>query len=905
MSLCVSGDKVAGWIQDANAKEKTGREMEMKAHTGAAMAHYLVAGRLLTVALDVILSCKGQQEQLTAQTKAAVCKQENTQDHCNKDNQAFESWLSGRIRQLQAKAEEMSKKYCSERQQLLGASGDDGGGDGGGEESWSTCHAGLRGTIEHTMNAGDDACSKAWFDLILGQQRAKDGLREGFMMPLLYPNLFAKQSRAVLLYGSPGTGKTLLAKAVANELSQGSRVRMLMFAPQHSDIKSKYVGESEQKITQIFKCASKWARDAEKSLAECSYANAEGKVTKREPTRVMAIVFLDEVEVLAGDRASDKSGFGGATLNTLLQEMDGIKSHDNVVVVAATNYPWQLDAAFLRRFSKRIFVELPDGEDIYRYVNMEISNAILGFDPKKGQPSTKTVAKPNTAPSCNVCTHGEKTAAIERSDPDGFRKNDAVGKFVRNLEPGQLRALCARFAENRYSLSDMSNVMAAVMQMAGQEGLSNGTFVREKIRIATAEEDIYVSTLCYADADLKDREIYRIPEPGVEPGKVRVLTIGNETFQHYGNHTFSIPAGTDSRILENSIFVRDVENEPMKKDIVVKLALRASAAGRKQRPNPFTGQVSASDEKPGDGTKTEQGKLAKWLAAQFSNHGTAVSWEDIQKCANGLRVNPSAFASAWGMYEAGDTSRIEKIYMRMTIDVKPGMWTQVKDWILRPKKPRDPQATVLKEMEVRGVLNTLLTLTKSVRLYSAWGCPLESESKLVLTFSPSEKNREVAYGITTQGETTSIITNAEKFLQMLADGVDFPDKDNLFDPSRSLLTEMCTEESNGCTLQKIDTTTTIVEKTQDVGQSATIQPLLPGQEPYLVNWNYTVSHFASVCKDVPSSADPRMIRLLEEYAKNPAKILDCMTASTRPELPTECKKLVGTIPAAKPVCGND
>lgn len=871
MSLCVSGDKVAKWIQDANAKEQTGREMELKAHTGAAMAHYLVAGRLLTVALDVIQSCNGE---LESKTREAVCKTESTEIHCkSNDNTAFQSWLSGRIRTLHAKAEEMSRKYCSERQQLLGAAGGDGNGDG--EESWSTCHAGLRSTIEHTMNAGDDLCSKAWFDLILGQQQAKDGLRNGFMMPLLYPNLFAKQSRAVLLYGSPGTGKTLLAKAVANELSQNSRVRMLMFAPQHSDIKSKFVGESEQKITQIFKCASKWASEAEKSLAEC--LTPDGK-KKSDPPRVMAIVFLDEVEVLAGDRASDKSGFGGATLNTLLQEMDGIKSHDNVVVVAATNYPWQLDAAFLRRFSKRIFVELPNDQDIFKYVNMEISNAIFGFDADKGKPSQKEKSAPSTKASCNVCTSGEKKSAMDRNDPDAFTKNAAVAKFVRNLDPGQLRSLCKRFADNRYSLSDMSNVMAAVMQMAGQEGLRHGTFVKEEIRLGDKSNDVYVSTLCYDQDALKDKIIFSIPEPDVTPGYMRTLTIGTEKFVHYSSHPFGIPAGSDARVLDNSIFVRD--DGATKKDVVVKLALRAS---------PTAGDTT----QPSDAGTAEQ---VKAIANKLANHGPAVSWEDLRKAAESLHMKASDVANTWGMHAAGDTSRIEYIYMRATIDLSPGAWSRFLNampWVTT--RQEDQKATVIKNIETQGIVSAMLDMASTVQVYSTWGCEEKDVSRLVAKFNPNAVNRDDGDDDPITGQGAQPVKDKEYFENMLQEGVPVLDG-NLFDPNKSLLHGMC----DGACRTAADVSFVLAEKPIDV--SAKRQLLPSGQESKLVNWNYEIRHFASVCKDVPSSADPRMIKLLEEYAKNPAKILDCMTASTRPELPAECAKLVGKIPAATSVC---
>jgi len=171
-----------------------------------------------------------------------------------------------------------------------------------------------------------------WSD-IGGLEDVKQQLREAVEWPLKYPQLFEKMGirppKGILLYGPPGVGKTLLAKAAATESEAN------FIAVNGPEILSKWVGESEKAIREIFRRA-----------------------------RMVApvIIFFDEIDAIAPVRGHDVSGVTDRIVNQLLTEMDGIKPLRGVVVIAATNRPDLVDPALLRpgRFDRVIYVPPPD-----------------------------------------------------------------------------------------------------------------------------------------------------------------------------------------------------------------------------------------------------------------------------------------------------------------------------------------------------------------------------------------------------------------------------------------------------------------------------------------------------------------------------------------------------------------
>jgi len=172
-----------------------------------------------------------------------------------------------------------------------------------------------------------------WED-IAGLQDAKKALIEAIVYPVMRPDLFPfGWPRGVLLYGPPGCGKTLLAAAVSREIDA------LFLTVDAASIMSKWLGESEKNVAQLFNIARKESENGRP-----------------------AIIFIDEIDSLMGVH-SEEVGGETRTRNQFLKEMDGVidkNSKLHVYVIGATNKPWNLDKPFIRRFQKRIYVSLPD-----------------------------------------------------------------------------------------------------------------------------------------------------------------------------------------------------------------------------------------------------------------------------------------------------------------------------------------------------------------------------------------------------------------------------------------------------------------------------------------------------------------------------------------------------------------
>lgn len=163
-------------------------------------------------------------------------------------------------------------------------------------------------------------------------------LKEMVQLPLLYPELFLRfkltPPRGVLFHGPPGTGKTLLARALANSIGSGGR-KITFYMRKGADALSKWVGEAERQLRQLFE-----------------------EARKTQPS----IIFFDEIDGLAPVRSSKQDQIHASIVSTLLALMDGMDGRGQVIVIGATNRPDSVDPALRRpgRFDREFYFGLPD-----------------------------------------------------------------------------------------------------------------------------------------------------------------------------------------------------------------------------------------------------------------------------------------------------------------------------------------------------------------------------------------------------------------------------------------------------------------------------------------------------------------------------------------------------------------
>src|SRR3954447_14341209 len=173
------------------------------------------------------------------------------------------------------------------------------------------------------------------FDDVAGLDDVKEDIRLKMLYPFEHPELAQKfginAGGGVLLYGPPGTGKTMLAKATAGEIDA------TFFRISPADILSKWVGEAEQNIKKLFDAATAETR---------------------------AIIFIDEIEALVPARRDEGSSIMQRVVPQILQGIEGFdkKAGRPILLMGATNVPWQLDPAILRpgRFDEKVYIPLPD-----------------------------------------------------------------------------------------------------------------------------------------------------------------------------------------------------------------------------------------------------------------------------------------------------------------------------------------------------------------------------------------------------------------------------------------------------------------------------------------------------------------------------------------------------------------
>ena len=219
------------------------------------------------------------------------------------------------------------------------------------------------------------------WDDIGGLEEVKQELKEAVEWPLKHPNSFTRLGvtppKGILLYGAPGTGKTLLAKAVATE-SEANFISI-----KGPELLSKWVGESQRAVRRVFR-----------------------KARQTSPT----VIFFDEIDSLAPKRGiSNDSGVTERVVNQLLTEMDGLESMYDVVIIAATNRPDIIDPALLRpgRFDRIILTPAPSVESRLDIFKVHTAAMPLAVDDVEKKIKIKATASSTTAKKSKVENDGK------------------------------------------------------------------------------------------------------------------------------------------------------------------------------------------------------------------------------------------------------------------------------------------------------------------------------------------------------------------------------------------------------------------------------------------------------------------------------------------------------------------
>ncbi|KAJ6496675.1 ATP-dependent peptidase [Mycena vitilis] len=264
------------------------------------------------------------------------------------------------------------------------------------------------------------------FSDVHGVDEAKDELKdvvEFLKDPTAFASLGGKLTKGVLLTGSPGTGKTMLARAVAGEAG------VPFFFASGSDFEEMFVGVGAKRVRELFAAARKKDR---------------------------AIIFIDELDAVGGKRSSRDQQYMKQTLNQLLVEMDGFQQTEGIIVIAATNFPQSLDQALVRpgRFDRIIAVPLPDIRGRAQILQHHMKGVITGKDV-----DTKVLARGTPGFSGADLQNMVNQAAIQAS------KEHASEVALKHFEWAKDRILMGAEGKSRYI--DPKNKLATAYHEGG------------------------------------------------------------------------------------------------------------------------------------------------------------------------------------------------------------------------------------------------------------------------------------------------------------------------------------------------------------------------------------------------------------------------------------------------------
>ncbi|KAJ7774612.1 ATP-dependent peptidase [Mycena maculata] len=264
------------------------------------------------------------------------------------------------------------------------------------------------------------------FSDVHGVDEAKEELQdvvEFLKDPTAFASLGGKLTKGVLLTGDPGTGKTMLARAVAGEAG------VPFFFASGSDFEEMFVGVGAKRVRELFAAARKKDR---------------------------AIIFIDELDAVGGKRSSRDQQYMKQTLNQLLVEMDGFQQTEGIIVIAATNFPQSLDQALVRpgRFDRIIAVPLPDIRGRAQILKHHMKDVITGKDV-----DTKILARGTPGFSGADLQNMVNQAAIQAS------KEHATEVSLKHFEWAKDRILMGAEGKSRYI--DPKNKLATAYHEGG------------------------------------------------------------------------------------------------------------------------------------------------------------------------------------------------------------------------------------------------------------------------------------------------------------------------------------------------------------------------------------------------------------------------------------------------------
>jgi len=334
------------------------------------------------------------------------------------------------------------------------------------------------------------------YDHIGGLQRELEQVRDAVELPFLHPHLFAEfklsAPKGVLLYGPPGCGKTLIAKAVANSIAKklghltGKQVRSYFLHVKGPELLNKYVGESERQVREVFKKAKERAEDGNP-----------------------VIVFFDEMDALFRTRGTGiSSDIESTIVPQFLSEIDGVERLRNVIVIGASNRQDLIDPAVLRagRLDVKVKVGRPDAtaaRDIFsKYVSIDLPFAADELE-RHGGDRRALVERLTTLTVDTMYASSEENRFIEVTYANGekevlYFKDFASGALIEGIvSRAKKYAVKRAIAQEGVGLRSEDLVRAIREEFKEHEDLPNTTNPDDWAKVAgkKGEKIIHIRTI--------------------------------------------------------------------------------------------------------------------------------------------------------------------------------------------------------------------------------------------------------------------------------------------------------------------------------------------------------------------------------------------------------------------------